>query len=326
MLFAALLNRVLVIPSSKVDYEYERVLDIEHINKCMATKVKVVISFHEFSSIKKHHMQVHKLLCYFSLPKPCYLDQEHLNKLKSLGLSMSRPSPVWDEDARNPNKRSIEDVLKRFSHEGDDVIAIGDVFYAEVEQDWVMQHCNTLIQPNRLILLTAQRFIQTFLGRNFVALHFRRHAFLNYCNAKKPSCFYPIPQAANCILRVVERANAGVIYLSTDAAESEIGVLQSLLVLDGRPVPLVRRPPRNSAEKWDALLYRHHMEGDPQVEAMLDKTICAMSSVFIGASGSSFTQHIRRLRNDSGSASLCDQYLCQGQHPNVIAHTYTPSK
>jgi len=84
-------------------------------------------------------------------------------------------------------------------------------------------------------------------------------------NAKKPSCFFPIPQAADCILRVIERADAPIIYLSTDAAESETGLLQSLIVLNGKPVPLVIRPARNSAEKWDALLYRHHIEGDSQV-------------------------------------------------------------
>lgn len=89
--------------------------------------------------------------------------------------------------------------------------------------------------------------------------------FRTYSNVKKPSCFYPIPQAADCILRVVERANAPVIYLSTDAAESETDLLQSLVVLNNRPVPLVKRPARNSAEKWDALLYRHGIEGDSQV-------------------------------------------------------------
>ncbi|TKY61163.1 hypothetical protein E2542_SST11013 [Spatholobus suberectus] len=187
MFFAALLNRVLVIPSSKVDYQYDRVLDIDHINKCMGKKLEVVIPFEEFSSIKKNNrMHVDKFLCYFSLPQPCYLDEEHLRKLKSLGLSMSRPAAVWDEDTRKPKKRSVQDVVSRFSQD-EDVIAIGDVFYAEVEQEWVMQpggplahQCKTLIEPSRLILLTAQRFIQTFLGRNFVALHFRRHGFLKF--------------------------------------------------------------------------------------------------------------------------------------------------
>lgn len=56
-----------------------------------------------------------------------------------------------------------------------------------------------------------------------------------------------------------------------------------------------------------------------KVEAMLDKTICALSKVFIGASGSTFTEDILRLRKDWGSASPCDEYLCQGELPNFIA-------
>lgn len=56
-----------------------------------------------------------------------------------------------------------------------------------------------------------------------------------------------------------------------------------------------------------------------KVEAMLDKTICAMSSVFIGAPGSTFTEDIRRLRKDWGSLSMCDEYLCQGEEPNIVA-------
>uniref|UniRef100_A0A7N0RGH3 O-fucosyltransferase family protein n=2 Tax=Kalanchoe fedtschenkoi TaxID=63787 RepID=A0A7N0RGH3_KALFE len=140
-----------------------------------------------------------------------------------------------------------------------------------------------------------------------------------HSNAKQPSCFFPIPQAAECISRIVERASAPVIYLSTDAAESETGLLQSLIVVKGKVVPLVKRPARNAAEKWDALLYRAKIEDDNQVKAMLDKTICAMSNVFIGAPGSTFTDDILRLRKDWGSASTCDEHLCQGEVPNFIA-------
>ncbi|KAG2728491.1 hypothetical protein I3760_01G207500 [Carya illinoinensis] len=323
MFFAALLDRLLVIPSSKVDYQYNRVLDIDHINECFGRKV--VVSFEEFSEAKKNHLHIDSFKCYFSLPQPCYVDEEHIKKLKSLGISMGNPEPAWVEDIKKPNKRTVQDVQSKFSSD-DDVLAIGDIFYADVEQDWVMQpggplahKCKTLIEPSRLILLTAQRFIQTFLGKNFVALHFRRHGFLKFCNAKRPSCFFPIPQAADCITRIVEKANAPVVYLSTDAAESETSLLQSLVVLGGKAVPLVKRPPHSSAEKWDALLYRHGLEDDSQVEAMLDKTICAMSSVFIGAPGSTFTEDILRLRKDWGSASLCDEYLCQGEDPNFVA-------
>ncbi|KAJ4879404.1 O-fucosyltransferase family protein [Raphanus sativus] len=324
MFFAALLDRVLVIPSPKFDYQYDRVIDIDRINTCLGRTV--VVSFDQF---KNKTARIDRFICYFSSPQPCYVDEEHVDKLKGLlGVTIGGGGKLespWSEDIKKPSKRSSGEVVEKFKSE-EGVIAIGDVFYADLERDWVMQpggpinhKCKTLIEPSRLILLTAQRFIQTFLGKNFIALHLRRHGFLKFCNAKSPSCFYPIPQAADCISRIVERANAPVIYLSTDAAESETGLLQTLVVVDGKVVPLVKRPPRNSAEKWDSLLYRHGIEDDSQVDAMLDKTICAMSSVFIGASGSTFTEDILRLRKDWGTSSTCDEYLCRGEEPNFIA-------
>ncbi|GKV09682.1 hypothetical protein SLEP1_g21144 [Rubroshorea leprosula] len=208
MFFAALLNRVLVIPSSKVDHQYSRVLDIEHINTCVGREV--VITFEKFMETKKNHPHIDKFVCYFSSPQPCYLDEERVKKLKALGISMGKLEAPWKEDIKKPSKKKVQDVEAKFKAD-DDVIAIGDI------------------------------------------------------------------------------------------------------------VPLVKRPRRDSAEKWDALLYRHGLEGYSEVEAMLDKTICAMSSVFIGASGSTFTEDILRLRKDWGSASLCDEYLCKGEEPNFIA-------
>ncbi|WOL15215.1 hypothetical protein Cni_G23996 [Canna indica] len=324
MFFAALLDRVLVLPSSKVDYQYDRVLDINHINECFGRKV--VVSFDEFAEMKKNKMKIDRFICYIASP-PCFLDEEHIKRLKNLGLSLGKIEAAWPKDAKlkTQKKRVVGDIMPKFSS-NDEVLAIGDMFYADVEEEWVMQpggplahKCKTVMQPSRLILLTAQRFVQTFLGGNFIALHFRRHGFLKFCNAKKESCFFPIPQAADCILRVAEKANAPVIYLSTDAAESETNLLQSLVVLGDKQIPLVKRPNHHSTEKWDALLYRNHLSGDSQVDAMLDKTICAMSSVFIGASGSTFTEDIIRLRRGWESSSRCDEYLCQGELPNYIA-------
>ncbi|XP_042426697.1 O-fucosyltransferase 5-like [Zingiber officinale] len=324
MFFAALLDRVLVLPSAKVDYQYDRVLDINHINECLGRKV--VISFDEFAEMKKNKMKIDRFICYIASP-PCFLDEDHTKRLKNMGLSLAKAEAAWPEDAKlkTQKKRVVGDIIHKFSS-NDEVIAIGDMFYADVEEEWVMQpggplahKCKTVIQPSRLIYLTAQRFVQTFLGSNFIALHFRRHGFLKFCNEKKESCFFPIPQAAECILRVAEKANAPVIYLSTDATEIETNLLQSLVVLGDKQIPLFKRPSHNSAEKWDALLYRSRLGGDSQVEAMLDKTICAMSSVFIGASGSTFTEDIIRLRRGWESDSKCDEYLCQGELPNYIA-------
>lgn len=193
MFFAALLNRVLVIPSPKFDYSYSRVLDIDHINNCLGRKV--VVTFDEFAEAKKNNVHINKFICYFSLPRPCYVDDEHIKKLKGLGISMGKLESAWVEDVKKPSKRTVEDFKSKFST-NDDVLAIGDVFFADVEKDWVMQpggplahKCNTLVEPSRLIILTAQRFIQTFLGKNFVALHFRRHGFLKFWYAFA----FPVP-------------------------------------------------------------------------------------------------------------------------------------
>ncbi|KAF8664556.1 hypothetical protein HU200_054738 [Digitaria exilis] len=323
MFMAAVLGRILVVPSPKVDYPYDRVLDINNINDCIGRKV--VITYEEFVE-KRKKVSIDQFICYVASP-PCFLDEDHIKKLKGLGISLGKIEAAWPEDAKlkEPKKRYVGDIAPKFSTDAE-VLAIGDMFYADIEDEWVNQpggplahKCKTLIQPSRLIMLTAQRFVQTFLGGNYIALHFRRHGFLKFCNVKKESCFFPIPQAAECILRVVEKANAPVIYLSTDAADSETNLLQSLVVFNDRQVPLVKRPEHHSSEKWDALLYRNHMGGDNQVEAMLDKTICALSNVFIGSSGSTFTEDISRLRRGWGSSSHCDEYLCQGELPNFIA-------
>lgn len=285
-----------------------------------------MFTFAEFAEMKKSKPRIDRFICYVASP-PCYLDDDHVRKLKGVGVSVGKIEAAWPEDAKlkTEKKRVAADITGKFAS-NDEVIAVGEMFYADLEEEWVMQpggplahKCKTVIQPSRLIILTAQRFVQTFLGGNFVALHFRRHGFLKFCNVKEESCFFPVPQAADCISRVVERANAPVVYLSTDAAESETDLLQSLVLLNDKQVPLVKRPSHNSVEKWDALLYRNHLGGDSQVEAMLDKTISALSSVFIGSSGSTFTDDINRLRRGWGSASRCDEFLCQGEKPNYIA-------
>lgn len=199
MFFAAILNRVLVIPSSKVDYQYSRVLDVDHVNNCLGRKV--AISFEEFSEIQKKRLQIDKFICYFSKPDHCYLDEEHVKKLNNIGVSTGKLESPWDESIQKPNKRTVQDIESKFSSDAD-VIAIGDVFYADVEHDWFVQpggpiahKCKTLIEPSHLIMVTAQRFIQTFLGSDFIALHLRRHGFLKFwyvIYVHPPAPIYPL--------------------------------------------------------------------------------------------------------------------------------------
>lgn len=113
MFFAALLDRVLVLPSPKFDYEYDRVIDIEHINECFGRKV--VISFDEFAQVKKNKLHIDRLICYVAKPT-CYLDEDHIKKLKSAGVSLGKIEAALPEDVKvdEPKKRTFEDTLQNF--------------------------------------------------------------------------------------------------------------------------------------------------------------------------------------------------------------------
>lgn len=327
MFVAALLERTLVLPSPKVDYNYERVLNISHIQNCLGGN-DTLITFDDFSDSRHGHLHVNRFLCYMH---NCHLDEDHEEKLKKLGVSWDKMEDVWPEEAHVniPSHPRASEIIEKFTCD-DEVIGIGDVYYANVETEWVNQvggplahTCKIIIQPHNFIIATAERFIQTYLGKNFLALHFRRHGFLTFCNEnskKGYNCFfYPIPQAAKCISQKVRSALVPVIYLSTDAKESEVSLLQSLLVQNGLSIPLVRRPDHDDGEKWDSPLKQHGVLSDQEVLAMLDKSICAMSSTFIGSPGSTFSADIMRMRREWGTSNTCDQDLCQGEKPNFVA-------
>lgn len=325
MFIAALLGRTLILPSPNFDYNYERVLNISHMQNCLE-KNNTIMTFNDFLDSHGGKLHINRFLCFMH---DCYLDKEAEEKLQKLSITWGKKEDVWPHDPSFPSHPHASEILVKFSCD-DEVIGIGDVFYADVESDWINQaggpllhKCKTLLQPHNYIIAAAERFIQTYLGKNFVGLHFRRYGFLTFCNEnskKGNQCnFYPIPQAAECILRIVSSTSARVIYLSTDAKESETSLLQSLLYNNGVRISLVKRPDHENGEKWDSPIQRHGLLNDKEVIAMLDKTICAMSSTFIGSSGSTFSVDIMRMRTEWGATSTCDQYLCGGEKPNFIA-------
>lgn len=46
-------------------------------------------------------------------------------------------------------------------------------------------------------------------------------------------------------------------------------------------MPLITRPARNSAEKWDALLYRKKLDGDPQVSLLTRPFLFMLPILFL---------------------------------------------
>ena len=329
MYFAALLNRTLVLPPGSVDYQYDHLLDIAHLQRCLASATNsthVVMTFQEFQVMRGANLHVDELICYMH---DCYFDKEHQTKWEALGFTFGPCRDAWvtpkttTTTTTTPRRESREEIVARFGGgEEQDVIAVGDLFYADVEDSGgfeVASQCRGMVRPHRSIATAAERFVQTYLGGNFVAVHFRRHGFLVFCNRQVPgpSCFYPIPQAARCIERAVRAAAAAdVVFLSTDAPESEATALVAALARRG--VDVVRRSAAHEPlAKWDAPLWRlaPNREAEPGVMALVDQTICALAATFIGTRSSSFSAHIQHLRHDMLTASTCDAPICHNLGP-----------
>lgn len=310
--FGALLNRTLVLPHEDLDYKYEHLLDITHMKKCLGNNR--VMTFKEFEAIREKNLYINTLICYLH---DCYFDKDHQRKWETLGFTFGPRRDAWPYHTgllHPATHTHPHDILTKFSSE-EEVIATGDLYYAEFKDSAVAHVCLNLFQPHRSIIVTAQRFVQTYLGTSFLSLHFRRHGFLLFCNKKIPNCFFPIPQAAECIQKTIQVSNPKLIFLSTDAPESEIKELRSMV-----SVPLVMRSEAHEAQaKWDSLLWRKKLESDPAVMAMVDKAIAAMGTVFVGTRGSTFSDDIQRMRNESGTANSCDCNLCDGELPSFTA-------
>lgn len=326
MWFAAVLNRTLVLPPGRLDYMYEHLLDIAHMQQCLGSgsntsnSTAVVMTFEDFEAARgKKNLHIEKLICYMH---DCYFDSERQSKWEEVGFTFGARRDAWGV---HEGRRTRDSVVARMGGE-EEVIAVGDLFYAEVEGaagfTVAALGCRGAVRPHRGVVVAAERFVQTYLGARFVAVHFRRHGFLVFCNKQAPgaSCFYPVPQAARCIESKVREVGAEVVFLSTDAAESEVGGL--VVALAARGVTVVRRSTAHEAlAKWDAVLWRQAgREAEAGVMAMVDKTICAMAVAFVGTRSSSFSAHIQSMRRDMLTASSCDANLCDGfGSPSFIA-------
>ena len=82
------------------------------------------------------------------------------------------------------------------------------------------------------------------------------------------------------------------------------------LFLDNR-IEVVRMPPL-SGHPWAEELRQVGADKNGGVVAMVEKLVCALSSVFLTSPGSTFSQHIMGLRQAMRTASCMDGAICKG--------------
>jgi peptide-O-fucosyltransferase len=174
----------------------------------------------------------------------------------------------------------------------------------------------SFFQPTPAILLAAKRFIAGYMGEHFAAIHLRRNDFIDHltldtamdCQYGDPGCFtLSIPQLAKCLDRALEAKGLSLLFVASDATAEEIELLKELLRSGGKTIIRIPRLENLAGHRW----YQGLPKDDEMIYSVVEKTICAMSTVYISSFYSTFSQDIQRIRYDWNKNTCHDHLICR---------------
>ncbi|GJP34238.1 hypothetical protein CLOM_g18685 [Closterium sp. NIES-68] len=184
------------------------------------------------------------------------------------------------------------------------------------------EQCQDLWAPPRVVRGFVNGFIDTFLGKDFAAVHLRRSDFASYIDTNKDSrnpAYLPVVSVAQFTVGRLRGTGVSAVYLATDASPSEIQLLERLLLeLDpSSPFILVRLPTfhKGSSEYQQFPWVRSFQQSDSHesgiLRAIAEKNICAAARYFIGTPRSTFSSDIFRMREERNVRSSIDTFIGQ---------------
>lgn len=213
--------------------------------------------------------------------------------------------------------------------------------------------CQLVIRPHDAVIQTAQRFVSQVTGTRFASLHLRRSDFYrDVPEPQRGLKYWSIHQVAECISQRLQESPLGgmdnerggwggggrggeddrgakegregvaseglggsqMLFVATDAAESDVNLLQALLTASSRPdrpIALVRLPSMKGAA-WAKSLSKMSLAQDALAIALVEKLVCSMGSSFFASPRSSFSAHINQMRTAFGVSTCSDQFICEG--------------
>ncbi|CAI5496324.1 unnamed protein product [Closterium sp. Naga37s-1] len=145
-------------------------------------------------------------------------------------------------------------------------------------------------------------------GEGYVAVHWRRSDFKDYCVWSGPSgfCFYSAGQAGKCAADVARRNGLRSIYVASDANVEQFEEFQKAA---GSAFKVIRYPDNPSAFLTN-LTSEHLISNLPAsidreeasllLHMLLDKLICVRSTVFLATMSSTLSNDVARMREGFG--------------------------
>lgn len=152
------------------------------------------------------------------------------------------------------------------------------------------------------------------LGQRFASIHLRRDDLFRHCVAQSKCEYWPQRQAAECALAKMRAAGLELLFLASDSTNEDLSLFLTMLQEPrdlGPPIRVVRLG-RMQGRMWAEAVNRAVAFDDPMVVATVEKVVCAMSMLFMGTHGSTFSQAIADFRMALGTATCEDGDFCSG--------------
>eukprot|EP00271_Cylindrocystis_brebissonii_P002150 TRINITY_DN1252_c0_g1_i1.p1 TRINITY_DN1252_c0_g1~~TRINITY_DN1252_c0_g1_i1.p1 ORF type:complete len:557 (+),score=67.67 TRINITY_DN1252_c0_g1_i1:1875-3545(+) len=328
ILDAALLNRTLILPSKGIDYDYDSLLDLKQPKVCFGNTTFLTLDqYLKQLPGRGKTLRVDRFICHvhtYQKPSACDGLRQQYSRLPitftTTDIPPLRTSGPWF-------KYSSKDFLAKFAYK-DDVIAFGNMFgvggkdlrFEGSGPIKVAEECRYYLTPSPPILEAAQGFVNSYLGSRYLAVHLRRGDFFQHCMMSGQvrgqhaghACFQPLQQVASCLAKRIA-LNPGVrsVYLATNGNDQEVALLVQYLQFYKVLQPVVRlHDEALQTAPWAEVLRRRGLETNPAVVALVEKSICVLSSAFYGTPGSTFSGDITRLRDWWYTRTCKDGSLC----------------
>lgn len=323
MLDAALLNRTLILPTTGIDYNYDNLLDLDAVEECFGAKV--LISLDEYRQTVSSQVRVGRFICHVHTYQIEDICSSIFGRFEELNISFPKKEVAKRRTPGPWFKYPSGDFIRKF-HSDHHLVAFGNMFgvggrelrFEGAAPLLVKDTCRGFLVPSKAIQETAAGLINTYLGTGFMAVHLRRGDFFGHClkgaTPRRVPCWHPIRQVGRCLAdRLRQHPRTGMVFLATNAENLELGVLRQALEFEGKSLPLVQMP-KLSGQPWAEPLVKKGLATNPDVISLVDKTICALASVFFGTWGSTFTHDIYRMRDWWHQGSTCDGYICDPEN------------
>ena len=241
IIIAGLLNRTVLINDNAkeawANVDYHTSIDFIHIDRCFG-KGRVMTRTQYKKELQKD-IEIDEILCW--TPWAC------LSFVKSVPSQLPSYYSGWPSIhvkkgtvGKKSNFHASEvtqaQLLAELGNSTGEVLTVGEMFRLEVKEysgnnsfkrDKGCSNPLSII-PSKRVMQAAAIFVnETFLGKPFIGVHWRRGDFDKYCNnqIKDKRCFRPTRTVAYCIAEKAMLNGIKKIYVATNAKSVEVSLL-----------------------------------------------------------------------------------------------------